>query len=166
MGTTKQPLLPETLTAERRDELKVVLRKMDDTATAFYGAARAIGNHPFLEFCGLMTEYVKMCEVALQKGIDFTQASVHTGFHVPMESFHVAYAREKLECIYGPQIMNEGPGSPTARFGRLMAALEARVPNDQPYRSDRLPEDAYLAAIDRLIELDQQHAEDEAGPSF
>jgi hypothetical protein len=47
--------------------------------------------------------------------------------------------------------VNLGPGSVNYRFTFLMRELENRFPNPAPYRSDRMPEQAYLEAIDALL---------------
>lgn len=89
------------MTAEER---QVALKQMDELVSAFYGAAARIGNHPFLEFAGVMTAYVKSCERAHEAGIDFTQCNRHAGAELPMESFEVTYLAEKLDCIFGGRI--------------------------------------------------------------
>lgn len=89
---------PETVysTAER----EVMLAGMRRASTAFYGLATAIGNHPFVEFAGLMNEYIKLCDDAHERGIDFTQCNAHTGVKLPMPSHAVDYINEKLSCIF------------------------------------------------------------------
>lgn len=84
-------------------ELREMILGMHRASGAFYRDAVRIGCHPFIEFTGLMNEYIKLCEAALAQGIDFTEASIHgSGQSVlPMRSFHREYLREKLECIYG-----------------------------------------------------------------
>lgn len=54
-----------------------------------------------------MNEYIKVCADAHDKGIDFRMASTHTGIRMPMEDYHVAYVLEKLECIYGVDLLRE-----------------------------------------------------------
>lgn len=46
---------------------------------------------------------------------------------------------------------NKGPGTPTARWERLLEELEKRFPNPEPHRSDRMPEQHYLDSIDKLL---------------
>jgi len=86
------------------EERKVMLTKMQQTSNAFYAAAVRIGCHPFIEFCGLMNEYIKVCTAAHEAGIDFTQTTAHSGLALPMQKWHVEYLAEKLECIYGPAL--------------------------------------------------------------
>lgn len=88
-------------------EREVALRKMETTSSAFYASAVQIGVHPFIEFCGLMNEYIKACRNAHQRGEDFSECNTHSGKDLPLESFEVAYINEKLECIFtGRSVMS------------------------------------------------------------
>lgn len=82
------------------EERELMLQQMDALSSMFYRGATKIGNHPFIEFTGLMNEYIKCCREAHKQGIDFTECNVHTGIELPMRPFEVAYVNEKLECIY------------------------------------------------------------------
>lgn len=62
-----------------REELETMLAGMRRASSAFYRDAARIGCHPFIEFAGLMNEYIKLCEIALARGVDFTETSVHGG---------------------------------------------------------------------------------------
>ena len=81
-------------------ERAAVLQKMRAASSAFYAAAVNTYCHPFIEFTGLMNEYIKVCERAHREGIDFTNCSTHSGNKLPMEKFEVSYVNEKLECIF------------------------------------------------------------------
>lgn len=81
-------------------ERAVTLRKMREASAAFYTAATQIGNHPFIEFTGLMNEYIKACEQAHEQGIDFSECNTHSKQDLPMPSYMIAYVNEKLECIF------------------------------------------------------------------
>jgi hypothetical protein len=65
-----------TFTKEEQQEM---LRKMRVASSAFYNDATRIGCHPFIEFTGLMNEYIALCQLAMELGIDFTKTSVHGG---------------------------------------------------------------------------------------
>lgn len=82
------------------EEREVALNRMRDTARQFYLGAVHIGNHPFVEFAGLMNEYIDACKEAHERGIDFTDCNTHTGQKLPLASFQVSYLNEKLECIF------------------------------------------------------------------
>lgn len=86
-------------------EREVALKRMDETIARFYGAAVQIGNHPFIEFAGVMTAYLKTCQRAHEAGIDFTECNRHSGSTLPMEGFEVAYLSEKLDCIFAGHIV-------------------------------------------------------------
>ena len=81
-------------------ERKKALKQMQAVSDGFYDHAVKIGVHPFIEFCGLMNEYIKACEAANAKGIDFTECNTHTGQQLPMAPYNVEYVNEKLECIF------------------------------------------------------------------
>lgn len=81
-------------------EREAALSRMQQASHAFYASAVSIGVHPFIEFCGLMNEYIKACEAAHRRGQDFTEFNAHTGKSLPMESYMVNYVNEKLECIF------------------------------------------------------------------
>ena len=83
-----------------KGEREIMLSAMKATSDRFYASATAIGNHPFIEFCGLMNEYIKACKAAHDQGIDFTQCNTHSGQNLPLQPFMVDYINEKLECIF------------------------------------------------------------------
>ena len=86
----------------------VALEKMEQASAAFYRSAVAIGNHPFIEFTGLMNEYIQACRAAHAGGIDFSECNTHSGSDLPMKAFMVAYCNEKLECIFtGRSVMSQ-----------------------------------------------------------
>lgn len=86
-------------------EREVALREMRAASHAFYFKAVQIGNHPFIEFAGLMNEYIKVCEDAHAAGIDFSECNTHAGQALPMAPHQVDYVNEKLECIYVGRVM-------------------------------------------------------------
>lgn len=88
----------QRMSAEARS---VCLEKMQKAASDFYRAACQTENHAFIEFTGLMNEYITVCRSAHQRGEDFTEFNVHAGQHMPMEPFELDYMNEKLECIFG-----------------------------------------------------------------
>lgn len=92
------------LSDERHAELKLVLVRMREVSDRFYAGAVRTGCHPFIEFTGLINEYIKVCEGALEAGIDFTQANTHTGLALPVREHHAVYLAEKFDCIFGPTL--------------------------------------------------------------
>lgn len=89
-------LKPET----HHGQNKAILEGMRATSARFYADAIRLGNHPFIEFTGLMNEYILACEHAHKQGIDFTQCNTHTGQVLPLESYLRRYLAEKLDCIF------------------------------------------------------------------
>ena len=85
------------MTSEEREG---ALLEMQRASSAFYLLAIHIGVHPFIEFCGLMNEYIKACEDAHIQGIDFSECDIHTNKLLPLASFRVNYINEKLDCIF------------------------------------------------------------------
>jgi len=93
-----------------RDEMEAAIRKMRAVSAAFYPAAANTGCHAFIEFCGLMNEFIKVCETTMNSGGDFLSANTHNEMPLKMESFQAAYLAEKLDCIFGPTI-RENPAA-------------------------------------------------------
>lgn len=96
--------MEETYTKEEREQ---ILSKMHEASNTFYGMAVRTGDHPFIEFTGLINEYIKLCEAAHANGMDFTQANIHSGQGLPIQDHNVSYLGEKLGCIYGPSLDEE-----------------------------------------------------------
>lgn len=86
---------------------ETMLKQMRAASRTFYGLATLSGCHPFIEFCGLMEEFIKVCQVANDNGQDFFLASTHTGIELPFESYNLEYLAEKLNCIYGPSLLSK-----------------------------------------------------------
>jgi hypothetical protein len=89
------------MTPERRKELEECLSHMQAASNEFYGSAIRSGNHSFIEFTGLINEYIQLCARALQNGIDFTKCNIHNGGALPIQPQNALYLAEKLGCIYG-----------------------------------------------------------------
>lgn len=91
------------------DEREAALASMTQATDAFYRDAVRIGNHPFIEFAGLMREYINACHQAHEDGIDFSECNVHTGLALPMHPVMSDYVSEKLACIYSGRKVLEVP---------------------------------------------------------
>jgi len=91
--------------AEREQALVLIQRAAD----AFYRSAVTIGNHPFIEFTGLMNEYISACRVAHERGIDFSECNRHSGQVLPLHPVMSDYVNEKLECIFSGAKMLDAP---------------------------------------------------------
>lgn len=91
-----------------RDERKALLEGMQRISDAYYSMSASLGVHPFIEFAGLMNEFIKLCYAAEAAGDEtWPFASTHSGRSLPMKSFHVLYLAEKLDCIYGPSLRQD-----------------------------------------------------------
>lgn len=104
------------------DEREVALAQMQKASAAFYRSAIAIGNHPSIEFAGLMTEYINACHAAHEAGIDFTECNRHSGQVLPLHPVMSHYLNEKLECIFsGAKVLDviepKPPASPSTHLG-------------------------------------------------
>jgi hypothetical protein len=86
-------------------ERETALQRMDEAIGRFYGTAVNIGCHPFIEFAGVMTAYVKSCRRAHEDGVDFSECNRHSGQALPMESVELDYLSEKLGCIFGDRFL-------------------------------------------------------------
>lgn len=88
------------------EERKEMIAKMQALSDMFYGRATQAGVHAFIEFAGLMNEFIKVCYEANEKGIPFEFANTHTGKEIPFQPWNLAYLAEKLNCIYGPALLS------------------------------------------------------------
>ena len=89
--------------AERERER--ALAAMRSASRQFHVAAICISCHPFIEFTGLINQYIEACEMAHKAGIDFTECNKHSGQALPMADHMTRYVNEKLECIFTGQIV-------------------------------------------------------------
>lgn len=83
-----------------KEEREAVIAAMWKASNAFYASARNIGNHPFIEFSGIIAEYIKCCENAHRVEIDFTECNAHSGKPLPVLPYQMDYINEKLDCIF------------------------------------------------------------------
>lgn len=97
----------DTLNGFTVDERAAMLDGMARASNLLYRDAVRIGHHPFIEFCGLINEYVKICARAHRQGVDFTESSAHSGKPLPVFGHEAEYIGEKLGCIYGPSLQSE-----------------------------------------------------------
>jgi hypothetical protein len=93
--------------AYTREELETMLQEMERLATGIYLQLVRIGCHPFIEFCGLMREYVKVCKQAHAQGVQFPFASGHGETALPASHMELQYLAEKLHCIFSPMLRSE-----------------------------------------------------------
>src|SRR3989344_2021999 len=75
---------------------------MQEASDAFYRSSVTIGNYPFIEFAGLMNEYITACRAP------------HNEQALPLHPVMSNYINEKLECIFSGAKVLDG----TAARGR------------------------------------------------
>jgi len=90
---------------ERRAE---ALQKMKAASDTFYGLAVRTGCHAFIEFAGLMNEFITLCHKAEDDGVNWLIANTHTNTPIPIREHNIDYLAEKLDCIYGPSLEAAG----------------------------------------------------------
>jgi len=84
------------------EEREVALKQMTAAKDEFYKWAVNVRNHPFIEFAGLMHEYIQIARGAQEEGIDFSDATAHHEIALPIKNFQADYLGEKFDCIFGP----------------------------------------------------------------
>lgn len=97
LGGPKQKLPDSPQTPEE------ILIAMKAAADNYYREAIATNCHTFIEFTGLINEYIKICDRNFrQRGIDFTKTSVHCPGEskLQIEGWELDYIKEKLRCIF------------------------------------------------------------------
>lgn len=84
------------------EERARMLEGMRHASKVFYALACRAENHAFIEFTGLLNEYLKLCELAHREGRDFTRANVHTGAPLVLEAkeHDAEYLGEKFGCVF------------------------------------------------------------------
>jgi hypothetical protein len=92
------------MTSETKERLQASIKKMQQLSSAFYAGAVHAENHAFIEFSGLINEYIEICKITLDQDIDFTKANIHCGQNLVYSGHNESYLREKLECIYGTSL--------------------------------------------------------------
>jgi len=114
------PMLDPIKTPE---ELKAVCARMQTASDQFYRQAIQTGCHPWIEITGFLNEYIKVCQRAANDGVDFTEASIHSGKKLPMESFEAAYLGEKFGCMFDTSLGRD----PKMLTAFLLSAFEEKV---------------------------------------
>jgi hypothetical protein len=89
------------MTPERRTELEESLRMMKEISERFYNVVIHTKVHTFIEFTGLLNEFIKICEQSLAKDIDFAMVNTHCREgQLDVRLHNTAYLNEKLNCIF------------------------------------------------------------------
>jgi len=97
LGGSKKELPDSPQTPEE------ILEEMKIAASNYYREAIATNCHTFIEFTGLINEYIKICERNLkQRGVDFTKTSTHCPGEqkLQIKDWELQYINDKLRCIF------------------------------------------------------------------
>jgi len=124
MLNKKENSINLTLTPEQSIEL------MKEASNTFYRLAANTQCHPFLEFTGIINEYIKICEENYKlRGIDFREENIHTGRNqMVIPDYMVDYINEKLECIFqGLIVVKRGKTDMTKYINLLEDFLADRI---------------------------------------
>jgi len=92
------PIMPRPDPKELRDAIE----RMRAVNTAFYRGAVNAQVHAFIEFCGMQSKFIDMCQRALDSGQDFMGINKHSGETWDVYEHDIRYLAEKFSCIYGP----------------------------------------------------------------
>jgi hypothetical protein len=86
-------------------EMRAFIATMRKVNDEFYWLCfhAGIGSsvHAYIEFAGLQSKFIDLCQAALDEGIEFPFANQHAKTPWPMEPHHAEYLGEKFHCIYG-----------------------------------------------------------------
>lgn len=82
-------------------EREAMLAKMHRAKEGFYFMAVQVGDHAFVEFAGMIGEYIKLCEALHKKGFDFAELAQVS------KPYHAHYVGEKIGCIYGGALFKD-----------------------------------------------------------
>jgi hypothetical protein len=93
-----------------------------NTYWRFFNAGIGTRAHAFLEFVGLMSKYVDICDRSAKAGIDFVHANKHGGTALEMDGHDIDYIAEKFGCIFGP-VFRTRPEL-AKRFAKLALGLD------------------------------------------
>lgn len=130
-----------------KEERVAMLEKMRRASDAFYYLAQQTHCHPFLEFTGLINEYITICHKAHLLDVDFTMTSIHTGKPLPIDDHNVAYLGEKLGCIYGSSLDED-------KARKLVYAITGLPIEESSYSVSRLAKaDERARWLSRLNEI-------------
>lgn len=86
-------------------EADATLASMRVASDLFYKGAVRAGCHAFIEFTGLINEYISVCAGMSAKGDhSWVTANTHSERPLPIALHQAKYLAEKLDCIFGPSL--------------------------------------------------------------
>lgn len=107
LAKAKAEVIGGEWTKEQLEDVVATMRRLN---SGFYGACFTAGMgsscHPFLEFNGIISKYIDLCQRAAHFELPFPVANTHSGVELPMAEHDVEYFAEKFACIFGPWFRN------------------------------------------------------------
>jgi hypothetical protein len=93
----------------QRKECAALLHAIRNTSQMFYSRAQLIGVHTFIEFTGLINEYINLCQWAMEHDIDFRHINVHScvEMNLPTHDVQIQYIGKKFACIFSPWLQKK-----------------------------------------------------------
>jgi len=91
-----------------KEERDIQIENMTKVSNAFYSQVTRVGVHAFIEFTGLMNKFIDICRNTSNAGVDFNECNTHTGDELVVHDYDLAYLAEKMDCIFGPTLADEG----------------------------------------------------------
>lgn len=96
---------PAWVGTEPADDPEACLGRAHDAAQAYYPVGVQTGIHSMIEWCGVMTEHVRMLRHAYDvQGVDPRDVDQHSSLRIEVPPYMVAYLCEKLGCQLKPFI--------------------------------------------------------------
>lgn len=98
----------------KKEALEKIIERMEICTDVFYPMAQRAECHPFLEFNGIMREYIELCRDSLEQNVDFIE-----DWPKSVKLYRLEYMAEKLNCIFG-KIFSVATPEQRARFVQVL----------------------------------------------
>lgn len=79
------------------EELKIMIKRMSQIKDGFYFQAVQTHSHPFVEFAGMMSKYIELCEELKTPFLPAKKVPAH----------NLEYLAEKIGCVFGDLLSNK-----------------------------------------------------------
>ncbi len=103
-----KPVEPKERKEPTCGEIEDLLRGMEAAKMGFYRNAVLLNWHPFVEFAGLMKEYINILHDTYREGREWSEP-------LQLKPYQIDYIAEKLDCIFGGQLRAILQAKPDAR---------------------------------------------------
>ena len=96
---------PEWANTDPEHDPRRMLTRAEELSRSYYALGAQTGVHAMIEWCGVMSEHVKMLRFAYEeKGLHPDEVDQHGDTKVEVPEFMVEYLCEKLGCQLKPFI--------------------------------------------------------------